>query len=79
MKRLAIIAILSLSACSDEEAAHRILEQKGFVDIEILGQGFAGCELAEITRTAFIAIAPDGSRVNGTVCGDGKIKTFDFF
>ncbi len=78
MKRiLALIAVMSLSACTDPEGAIRTLDAHGFKDIHMTGYRWTGCGRNDAYHTGFSATALNGRRVTGVVCsGWGWGKAF---
>lgn len=63
-----IILMLSLSACSSSNDAHRALESAGFTEISITGYRFTGCGEDDDFTTGFTARNPQGKYVSGVVC-----------
>lgn len=70
MKKLFVMAaILSLTACTNAQDAERVLRQQGYADIRTTGYAWLSCGKDDKVRTGFTAIAPNGERVSGAVCG----------
>jgi len=69
MNRIAIIAVLLLAACSDQDGARSTLTKAGYTDIDTSG-GYAwfGCGQDDTWATEFKAKGPTGHEVEGVVC-----------
>jgi hypothetical protein len=46
----------------------RILEENGYTNIQITGYNWAACGQDDTYHTGFVATAPSGRQVTGTVC-----------
>lgn len=65
-----MLALLALTACTDEDGARRALKGAGYTNIEIKGHSYFGCSDDDHSCTAFEAIGPRGDVVTGQVgCG----------
>ena len=71
-KIVAVIALLSLAACTDNKGAVNALKAQGFDGIEIQGYSFFGCGEGDVYHTSFKACR-DTSCTTGVVCG-GVLK-----
>ena len=67
MKKLLIICLLLLSACTDEPTATRILAQEGYKQIRFTGYNWFACGREDFYATGFIA-SKNGNTIKGTVC-----------
>lgn len=80
-KTILIVAMaLSIAACGTRtESAEALLNQQGYTDVEITGYDMFSCSEDDNFKTGFVATAPNGDRVSGTVCeGLMKGKTIRF-
>lgn len=68
MKWIILIAVISLSGCTDDAGTKKILTDNGYTDVEVKGYGWVACGRDEIYSTEFTAISSSGYRVKGTVC-----------
>jgi len=72
MKSILAAALIAssviLSACSDADGARQTLEQMGYTNIQVTGYSLFGCDERDTFRTAFTAISPNGTPVDGVVC-----------
>lgn len=69
MKKLVLISLLFLSACSDPKAATRTLQDNGYTDIKIGGYGLFRCSEKDSFSTTFKAKnLASGRQVEGVVC-----------
>lgn len=62
-------SLLFCMDAADPDKALSVLKAQGYSDIEIIGYNFLECSEDDIYRTGFTATAPNGSKVQGTVCG----------
>lgn len=69
MKKLMLIAVLALTACTDANEATKALEDSGYKNIKIEGYSFIGCSKDDAYHTEFTATGATGRQVNGVVCG----------
>lgn len=67
MKYLALVLLLTLAACTNEQEARRVLEMDGVTDIEMTGYDWFGCSKDDQYHTGFTGIR-NGHRIEGTVC-----------
>jgi hypothetical protein len=65
---LILIAVLALSACTDEASSLRALESQGFTDISFTGHDMWSCGKDDTYSTGFVATNTNGQRISGTVC-----------
>ena len=63
-----IILISSLSFCTDEKHAKKILEASGYKDIVFTGYNYFACAKDDSLHTGFIAKTNNNVEVSGTVC-----------
>jgi len=63
------VGIMCLSGCTDPQTARRVLTQNGYTDVRITGYNWLSCGRDDTYHTGFIAKSPNGSTVEGTVCG----------
>ncbi len=68
MKKMILLAVLALVACTDEHASRKALEDQGFEDIHITGYAFFGCGEGDGFRTGFTAKNAKGKQVSGVDC-----------
>jgi|WetSurMetagenome_2_1015567.scaffolds.fasta_scaffold404035_2 hypothetical protein len=68
MKKIAMIVLLALTACTREDSSRRTLEGAGFKSIEFTGYRFTGCSDSDAFHTGFKATGPSGGKVEGVVC-----------
>lgn len=66
-KILVLIALLTLTACTDEATATRILQHEGYTNIQMTGYNFFACGKEDFYRTGFTAMK-NGYRIDGAVC-----------
>lgn len=64
----AIVAALTLAACTDVPKATRALEGAGYTQIEMTGWKMFGCSENDTFHTGFRAKGPNGQPVEGVVC-----------
>jgi hypothetical protein len=62
------VALLALTACTDNGAATRALQGAGYTDIQLTGYRWTGCSDSDDFATGFEAKGPTGVRVTGVVC-----------
>ena len=67
MKKLLILCLLFLSACTDQPTATRILAQEGYDHIHFTGYNWFACGREDFYSTGFIA-SKNGKTIKGTVC-----------
>lgn len=77
---LTLLAVLSLTACTDTPGATRALYQQGYTEIEITGYSAFGCGEDYTFATEFKAVSTAKIPVTGVVCSGFlkgySIKTF---
>lgn len=79
MKYLAIIVVLLLTGCTENDRATATLSKSGYKDINITGYDAFACGKDDWSSTKFIASNPLGQRVEGVVCcGAWKYCTVRF-
>ncbi len=66
-KILFLIALLALTACTDNATATRILHREGYTNIQMTGYNFFACGQGDFYSTGFTAMK-NGYRVDGVVC-----------
>ena len=79
---LAVLALLTVAACSDADGARDALTDAGYSDIRTTGHSWTGCGEEDTYSTGFVARSPGGSVVSGVVCagmGWGKATTIRTF
>lgn len=64
-----MISCTVISGCTDPDNARRILLQNGYTDIKITGYNIYSCSEDDSVHTGFSAKSPNGTIVEGTVCG----------
>lgn len=72
--------VLSVSSCTQEDDALRILRSQGFHNIQITGFRFFGCDEKDTFHTGFVATSQSGQRLSGVVCSGflkGSTVRFD--
>lgn len=70
MKSLAVLLLLALACCTNEDGAREALEGMGYTNITIEGYDPFSCAKSDDTCTKFEADGPTGKRVKGVVgCG----------
>lgn len=70
----AVFLVASLSACTDQSEANRVLKMNGYTDIQYDGYGWFQCSESDTFATSFKAKSPTGETVKGTVCSGIFIK-----
>ncbi|AFN39341.1 hypothetical protein F485_gp199 [Aeromonas phage CC2] len=66
---IAILAVLSLSACTDADGARRVLTQNGYTNVHVGGYAWFSCSEKDTFATKFTAVnKASGQVVNGAVC-----------
>lgn len=68
MKRLAIITLIGLSACTAPEYSEDTLRQAGYSDVKIGGWAPLSCGNDDMFSTRFQAKNPVGNLTSGVVC-----------
>lgn len=69
MKPRALLALILLISCTNENGSKRALEGLGLTNVRITGYSLFGCSQDDSTCTAFVA-ERDGKQVRGVVgCG----------
>lgn len=72
--------LLFFVGCTDKKGTQKLLEQEGYIKVEITGLNFLSCGQYDWFRTGFIAYKND-KRISGTVCKGllfkGKTIRFD--
>ncbi|QDH49054.1 hypothetical protein PHYNN_222 [Pantoea phage Phynn] len=63
-----LVVVLLLNSCTDEKEAGRVLEANGYTDIRYTGHSWFSCAESDTYATGFIAKAPNGKDIEGTVC-----------
>lgn len=74
MKKIILIAVLFLTACSNPEDARRTLNAAGYTDIKTQGYAMFSCGSDDFYATKFSAKNPAGNDTKGTVCSGLLIK-----
>jgi len=75
MKRLLFAAVIaSLSACTQPDRAHAVLEGAGYTQIQMQGYDFFNCSEDDTYHDKFTAVGPSGKRVSGVVCAGFMFK-----
>ncbi len=64
------VAVLTGSGCTDSERTRIVLEDAGYIDIDIQGWALNACSRGADTCTAFAATSILGRRVHGVVACD---------
>lgn len=75
-----LLFAITLPGCTQPNEAEYLLRTQGFKNIQVTGYNFFACSEDDMFHTGFSAIAPNGQRVSGTVCGGwlkGKTVRFD--
>lgn len=68
MRRIALVAVLLFSACTSSESdVRRVLEDEGYMDVEVGGYAWFGCGRDDEFRNHFRA-RRGGRVVEGVVC-----------
>lgn len=62
------VALLALTACTDNDTAIRALYGAGYSDIHLTGYRWIGCGEDDDFSTGFQAKGPTGVPVTGVVC-----------
>lgn len=65
---IGIISVITLSSCTDEAEAQRILTANGFTNIEYTGRAWFACAESDTYATGFKAKGPTGQTIEGAVC-----------
>ena len=79
MKKLLLITLLALSACTSQGKATEALRAHGFTNVQIGGYAWFGCGKGDMYSNKFVARNARGDRVSGVVCcGDLKGCTVRF-
>lgn len=68
MKKLIVLVLLGLSACSDAPGAKNALLDAGYSDVNTKGWAMVGCGREDMAATAFTAKGATGRPVRGVVC-----------
>lgn len=72
MKRVLLCAVVAAAVmtagCTRRDKTVEVLEANGYTNIEITGYNFFSCSEDDAFKTGFEATAPNGTRVEGTVC-----------
>lgn len=68
MNKLLILAILVLSACTDQRGAQNALDDMGMKNIVTGGYDWFSCSKDDFYHTHFTADNANGKQVSGTVC-----------
>lgn len=74
IKKILLICVLGLTACTDPKNAQRILEDNGYTDVRLTGYSWFSCGQGDTYRDGFIAKSPVGRDVEGTVCSGWLFK-----
>jgi hypothetical protein len=67
------VALLALTACTDNDEATRALQGAGYHDIQMSGSRWFGCDTDDMFATGFEAKGATGTPVTGVVCS-GPLK-----
>lgn len=73
VKIAVVVAMLLLSACTDNKTAETVLSQSGYKNIEITGYQPLGCNNYE-SSTGFVADTTADEHVSGVVCSSSDKK-----
>lgn len=65
---LALVCMVGLAGCTDEDAATSTLRGAGYTDIQFTGYGWFDCGGDDFSATSFRAKGPTGVPVEGAVC-----------
>jgi hypothetical protein len=68
MRKVLVLGVLLLAACTDPDGATRALRDQGFKNIEITGYQFVGCDDKDTFHTGFKATTVNGVPTIGVVC-----------
>jgi hypothetical protein len=72
MRRILLAGLLAIVACTTApDKAVTVLEDMGYRDVEITGLDYWGCgskQFSPMEMTGFLATAPSGRMVKGTLC-----------
>lgn len=68
MKVLAVLVLLAVVGCTNEDHATRALRGAGYTDVAFTGYRLFMCSEDDMFATGFQAIGPTGQRVAGVVC-----------
>lgn len=71
---IAALLALSLTSCTDNANAERILKANGFTQIEMTGYSWIACSEDDTFSTGFKAVGPTGIKVEGAVCSGFLFK-----
>lgn len=79
MRKILLLVVLAVTACTDPAGATKVLTDNGFTDISVGGYSWTGCGRDDMYATEFSATSPAGKRVNGVICaGAWKGSTIRF-
>lgn len=65
---LLLVGFLRFGGWTKKAETQKILSSQGFIDVEITGYRFLGCDEKDFFRTGFVATSPNGQRIKGIVC-----------
>lgn len=65
---VSVLALVCLTACTDQDGATKALEAAGYRNIHITGYVYFGCGEDDSYHTGFEAIGQNGRPVAGVVC-----------
>ncbi len=65
---LTILSLFLLTACTDDDASRRTLDDAGYTNIQLTGHKFFECGKDDTYSTGFKAKNFHGKSVDGTVC-----------
>ena len=68
MKIFTIILAMIFMSCSSSDEAKETLSLAGYTQIKTTGYSVFGCGEDDKFRTGFVAISPNGRKVEGVVC-----------
>ena len=70
MKKLIglFVALLMVSACTDDDRTLRVLREQGYTDIKVTGYAAFMCSDSDTFSTGFTAKTASGAPVRGAVC-----------
>jgi hypothetical protein len=63
-----VIIMNILGGCTAPDKSYRLLEQRGYTNIEITGYKFFACGQDDLTHTGFKAKNMAGNTIEGTLC-----------
>lgn len=67
-KTMMIFAVLTMTACTDEDESRQALNEAGYSDVVVGGYALFQCGKGDNFATKFSAKGPTGVPVRGAVC-----------